>query len=98
MAIFIQLVSFHCLHHTFATYLLNKDIPIETISGTLGHSNFKQTNIKKEGYRGHDAAPLTLVIHTSVLKDSTIQINRIRFYIKSTSTSVKEEGCSSICK
>lgn len=37
-----QLVS-HSARHTFATYLLNKDIPIETVSRALGHSNIKQT-------------------------------------------------------
>lgn len=29
--------------HTFATYLLNKNIPIETVARSLGHSNIKQT-------------------------------------------------------
>jgi site-specific recombinase XerD len=29
--------------HTFATYLLNKDIPIETVSRALGHTNLKMT-------------------------------------------------------
>lgn len=33
----------HSARHTFATYLLNKDIPIETVSRALGHSNIKQT-------------------------------------------------------
>lgn len=37
-----QLTS-HSARHTFATYLLNKDIPIETVARALGHSNIKQT-------------------------------------------------------
>lgn len=37
-----DLVS-HMGRHTYATYLLNKDIPIETVSRALGHSNIKQT-------------------------------------------------------
>ncbi|GAB6121072.1 site-specific integrase [Dysgonomonas termitidis] len=33
----------HSARHTFATYLLNKDIPVETVSRALGHSNIRQT-------------------------------------------------------
>lgn len=33
----------HVGRHTFATYLLNKNIPIETISRAMGHSSIKQT-------------------------------------------------------
>jgi len=36
-------LSSHSARHTFATYLLNKDIPIETVSRILGHSNIRQT-------------------------------------------------------
>lgn len=36
-------VTTHSARHTFATYLLNKDIPIETVARILGHSNIKQT-------------------------------------------------------
>lgn len=33
----------HSARHTFATYLLNKDVPIETVARALGHTNIKQT-------------------------------------------------------
>ncbi len=33
----------HSARHTFATRLLNKGIPIESVSRALGHSNIKQT-------------------------------------------------------
>jgi site-specific recombinase XerD len=33
----------HVARHTFATYLLNKNIPIETVSRAMGHSNIKMT-------------------------------------------------------
>ena len=33
----------HVARHTFATYLLNKDVPIESVSRALGHSNIKMT-------------------------------------------------------
>ena len=36
-------LSSHMARHTFATYLINKDIPVESISKALGHTNTKQT-------------------------------------------------------
>ena len=36
-------VTSHVARHTFATYLLNKDIPIETVSKAIGHASVKQT-------------------------------------------------------
>lgn len=33
----------HVARHTYATYLLNKDIPIETVSRAMGHSNIRMT-------------------------------------------------------
>jgi site-specific recombinase XerD len=33
----------HAGRHTYATYLLNKGIPIETVSRAMGHSNIKMT-------------------------------------------------------
>lgn len=33
----------HTARHTFGTYLINKDIPIETVSRAMGHSNIKMT-------------------------------------------------------
>jgi site-specific recombinase XerD len=36
-------ITSHVARHTFATYLLNKDIPIETVSKAMGHSNIRMT-------------------------------------------------------
>lgn len=33
----------HVARHTFGTYLINKDIPIESVSRAMGHSNIKMT-------------------------------------------------------
>ena len=33
----------HVARHTFGTYLLNKNIPIETVSRAMGHANIRQT-------------------------------------------------------
>ncbi len=33
----------HVARHTYATYLLNKEVPIETVSRAMGHSNIKMT-------------------------------------------------------
>jgi len=33
----------HVARHTYATYLLNKGVPIETVSRAMGHSNIKMT-------------------------------------------------------
>jgi site-specific recombinase XerC len=33
----------HVARHTFATYLINKNIPIESISRALGHASIRQT-------------------------------------------------------
>lgn len=33
----------HVARHTFATYLLNRDVPIETVSRAIGHTNIQQT-------------------------------------------------------
>lgn len=38
-------VTSHTGRHSFATYLLNKGIPLETVSKTLGHSSIKQTQL-----------------------------------------------------
>ena len=38
-------ITSHTARHTFATYLLNKGIPLETVSKTLGHANIKQTQL-----------------------------------------------------
>lgn len=38
-------VTSHTARHTFATYLLNKGISLETVSKTLGHSSIKQTQL-----------------------------------------------------
>lgn len=36
-------ITTHVARHTYATYLLNRGIPVETVSRTLGHTNIKQT-------------------------------------------------------
>lgn len=36
-------ITTHSGRHTFATYLLNKGVPIETVSKAMGHSNIKMT-------------------------------------------------------
>lgn len=36
-------VTSHTARHTFATYLINKGIPLESVSKILGHSNIKQS-------------------------------------------------------
>jgi site-specific recombinase XerD len=33
----------HVARHTYATYLLNKGVPVETVSRAMGHSNIKMT-------------------------------------------------------
>ncbi|MDR0611983.1 MAG: site-specific integrase [Dysgonamonadaceae bacterium] len=38
-----KVLTAHVARHTFATYLINKDIPIESVSKALGHANIKQT-------------------------------------------------------
>ncbi|BEG98094.1 site-specific integrase [Bacteroides sedimenti] len=36
-------ITTHTGRHTFATYLLNRDVPIETVSRAIGHSSIRQT-------------------------------------------------------
>lgn len=36
-------ITTHSGRHTFATYLLNKGVPIETVSKAMGHSNIRMT-------------------------------------------------------
>ncbi|MDH6304592.1 integrase/recombinase XerD [Parabacteroides sp. PF5-5] len=36
-------ITSHVARHTYATYLLNKGIPIETVSRAMGHSSIKMT-------------------------------------------------------
>lgn len=36
-------ITSHVARHTFATYLINKGVPIESVSKALGHSNIRQT-------------------------------------------------------
>lgn len=38
-------ITSHTGRHTFATYLLNRGIPLETVSKILGHANIKQTQL-----------------------------------------------------
>lgn len=39
----IKNLTTHVARHTYATYLLNRGIPIETVSRAMGHSNIKMT-------------------------------------------------------
>ena len=59
----------HVARHTFATYLLNRDVPIETVSKAVGHTSIKQTQHyakllgKKERlYQGYEEAIVTFTI------------------------------------
>lgn len=36
-------ITTHVARHTFATYLINKDVPVESVSKALGHATIKQT-------------------------------------------------------
>ena len=38
-------LSYHLARHTFATMLLSKGVPIESVSKMLGHTNIKTTQI-----------------------------------------------------
>ena len=38
-------ITFHAARHTFATLLLSKNVPIETVSRILGHRSIKTTQI-----------------------------------------------------
>jgi len=36
-------ITFHCLRHTAATFMIKNNIPISTVSGVLGHANIVTT-------------------------------------------------------
>jgi integrase len=38
-----KVLTSHVARHTFATYLINRDIPIESVSKALGHASIRQT-------------------------------------------------------
>ena len=38
-----KVLTAHVARHTFATYLINRDIPIESVSRALGHASIRQT-------------------------------------------------------
>jgi integrase len=40
-----QHITFHCSRHTFATMLLNNDVPYEVVGKLLGHRDIKATKI-----------------------------------------------------
>lgn len=39
----IENVTFHCLRHTAATYMIKNNVPISTVSGVLGHAQISTT-------------------------------------------------------
>jgi site-specific recombinase XerD len=39
----IKPLTSHVARHTFATYLINKNVPIESVSRALGHASIRQT-------------------------------------------------------
>ena len=43
-------LSYHLARHTFATMLLSKGVPIESVSKMLGHTNIKTTQIYLKGF------------------------------------------------
>lgn len=38
-------LTYHCLRHTFATMILSKGVPIESVSKMLGHTNIRTTQV-----------------------------------------------------
>jgi len=38
-------LTFHCLQHTFASWLVQKGVPIYVVSKLLGHADIKTTQI-----------------------------------------------------
>jgi site-specific recombinase XerD len=38
-----KVLTSHVARHTFATYLINRDIPVESVSKALGHASIRQT-------------------------------------------------------
>lgn len=38
-------VLFHSIRHTFATMILSKGVPIESVSKMLGHTNIRTTQV-----------------------------------------------------
>jgi len=38
-------LTFHLARHTFATFALNKDVPIESVSKMMGHKSIRTTQI-----------------------------------------------------
>lgn len=59
-------MSFHLARHTFATYVLNNDVPIESVSKMMGHKNIRTTQIyaKMQNEKvGNDMEKLKNKIH-----------------------------------
>jgi integrase len=39
----VKSLTSHVARHTFATYLINKNVPVESVSKALGHASIRQT-------------------------------------------------------
>lgn len=61
----------HMGRHTFATYLLNKNIPIETVSRALGHTNIKQTEHYAKLLGKKVIADMSILLENNNLKNNS---------------------------
>ena len=61
----------HSARHTFATYLLNKNIPIETVARALGHTNIKQTQHYAKLLGKKVIADMSILLENNNLKNNS---------------------------